>query len=519
LTLNLGFRYEMQTPVTARRNDQAYFDFHALNPISAAAGIPVYGEIVYAESGNRNLYKFNWDDVAPRVGFAYNVAPRMVLRGGYGLYYSRNYFGNGPNPGYSQATTWTPSVDGITVVQPLAQAFSTGVLSVTGNGLHGLTNVGQGGGGVNPYHPDPRIKQFMFGFQYAFTPNDLLDVNYVGNRGTRIIMQGMNYGQLNPQYLSMGTELNTKVANPFAAAMKSLNLPTSSCGLSAPTISQAQLLMPYPEFCGGASASQETIGFSNYNSLQASFTHRVSLGLIFMASYTYSKFLDNTDGAEQWANVSSGGASIRNYYDLKADKSVDGTDIPQSLALNYVYELPVGRGKKFGSTMNGVVDEILGGWQVSGITHVQAGFPLSINANNNSASLWGGNQHANLTGAAMKGTGTCGAGTSNAIPVGKYCFFNPAAFSQAPAYTFGSSPRYFSNLRAPGYVDEDLGIQKWFTLTEKFRLQFTAQMFNAFNHANFDSPDINLGDAATTMGQASNTQGPRQVQLSLKLVR
>jgi hypothetical protein len=151
---------------------------------------------------------------------------------------------------------------------------------------------------------------------------------------------------------------------------------------------------------------------------------------------------------------------------------------------------------------------------------VQAGFPLSINANNNGASLWGGNQHANLTGAAMKGTGTCGAGTSNAIPVGtKYCFFNPAAFSQAPAYTFGSAPRYFSNLRAPGYVDEDLGIQKWFTLTEKFRLQFTAQMFNAFNHANFDSPDINLGDAATTMGQASNTQGPRQVQLSLKLVR
>ena len=520
LTLNLGFRYELQTPITARRNDQAYFDFHALNPISSASGIPAYGEVVYATPGHRNLYNFNWDDVAPRIGFAYNVVPKLVMRGGFGLFYSRNFFGNGPNPGYSQATTWTPSVDGITVVQPLAQAFSTGVLPVTGNALHGLTNVGQGGGGVNPYHPDPRIKQFMFGFQYAFTPNDLLDVNYVGNRGTRIIMESMNYGQLNPQYLSMGTALNTQVANPFAAAMNSQKLPTSSCGLSSPTVSQAQLLEPYPEFCGGASASQETVGFSNYNSLQATFTHRVSLGLIFMASYTYAKFLDDTDGAEQWANISSGGASIRNYYDLKADKSVDGTDIPQSLALNYVYELPVGRGKKFGSTMNGVENAVLGGWQISGITHVQAGFPLSINANNNGASLWGGNQHANLTGAAMKGTGTCGAGTSNAIPVGtKYCFFNPAAFSQAPAYTFGSAPRYFSNLRAPGYVDEDLGIQKWFTLTEKFRLQFTAQMFNAFNHANFDSPDINLGDAATTMGQASNTQGPRQVQLSLKLVR
>ena len=518
-TLNLGFRYEVQTPITARRNDQAYFDFHALNPISSASGVPAYGEIVYASPGQRNLYSFNWDDVAPRIGFAYNVIPKLVFRGGWGLYYSRNFYGNGPNPGYSQGTNWTPSVDGITIVQPLAKAFSTGVLPVTGNALHGLTNVGQGGGGVDPYHPDPRIKQFMVGFQYSLTPNDLLDVNYVGNRGTRIILGGMNYGQLDPKYLSMGSALNNNVANPFATALNSLNLPTSSCGLSSSTVSQAQLLLPYPEFCGSTSASQEPVGFDNYNSLQATFTHRVSLGLIFMASYTYSKFLDDAGGPEEWANISSGGASIRNYFNLKAEKSVDGTDVPQSLALNYVYELPVGRGKTFGGSMNSVADQIVGGWQVSGITHVQAGFPLSINANNNSASLWGGNQHANLTGAAFK-TGTCGASTSNAIPVGqKYCFFNPAAFSQAPAYTFGSAPRYFSNLRAPGYVDEDLGIQKWFTITEKFRMQFTAQMFNAFNHTNFDVPDINLGDAGTTMGEASNTQGPRQVQLSLKLVR
>jgi len=512
-TLNLGFRYEVQTPITARKNDQAYFDFHALNPISAAVGRPYYGAIVYNTPGHRGLYNFNYDDLAPRVGFAYNVLPKLVLRGGFGLYYSRNYYGGGPSPGYSQATTWTSSVDGNTVSQPLTQVFSSGILPVTGNALGGLTNVGQGGGGVNPYHPDPRIKQFVFGFQYAFTPNDLLDVNYVGNRGTRIIVGGMNYGELNPSYLSMGTALNNLVANPLANALNSLGLPASSCGLNSATIQQAQLLEPYPEFCGGASASQEPVGFSNYNSLQANFTHRISLGLIFMASYTYSKFLDDTDGPEQWASISSGGATIRNYYDLGAEKSVDSTDVPQSLALNYVYELPVGRGKKFGGSMNRVADEVVGGWQVSGITHVQAGFPLSIAANNNSASLWGGNQHANLTGAGFK-TGTCGGG----IPVGtKYCWFNPAAFAQAPAYTFGDAPRYFSNLRAPGYVDEDLGIQKWFNLTEKFRLQFTAQMFNAFNHTNFDSPDIGLGDS--TMGEISNSQGSRQVQLSLKLTR
>ncbi len=344
-TLNLGFRYEMQTPITARRNDQAHFDFHALNPISAASGLPVYGAIVYSGPGNRGLYRSNWDDLAPRIGFAYSVMPKLVLRGGWGLYYSRNYFGGGPNPGYSQSTKWTSSVDGNTVTQPLAQAFSTGVLPVTGNKLGGLTNVGQGGGGVNPYRPDPRIKQFMLGFQYAFTPNNLLDVNYVGNRGTRIILGSMNYGQLDPQYLSMGTALNNLVPNPLANALNTLGLPASSCGLNSATVPQGQLLLPYPEFCGSTAASTEPVGFDNYNSLQTAFTHRVTQGLIFMASYTYSKFLDDAGGPEEWASISSGGGSIRNYYDLRAEKSVDSTDVPQSLVLNYVYELPVREGQ------------------------------------------------------------------------------------------------------------------------------------------------------------------------------
>jgi hypothetical protein len=106
--------------------------------------------------------------------------PKLVMRGGYGSITQETSLAMDRTLGIRQLTNWTSSADGITVDQPLAQAFSTGVLPVTGNALHGLTSVGQGGGGVNPYHPDPRIKQFMFGFQYAFTPNDVLDVNYVG---------------------------------------------------------------------------------------------------------------------------------------------------------------------------------------------------------------------------------------------------------------------------------------------------------------------------------------------------
>jgi Carboxypeptidase regulatory-like domain len=515
LTLNLGFRYDIQMPPTARHNEQAYFDLHALNPISVTTGIPVYGEIVYNTPGNRFLYNPNLNDLAPRIGFSYAVIPKLVLRGGYGIYYSRNFDGgNGPDPGYSTSSVWTSSSDGIHITTPLAGAFQSGLVPVTGNGLAGLTNVGQSPSVVNPHRPDPLLQQFSFGFQYAFTPNDVLDVNYVGSRGRRITVAGMNYGQLNPTYLSMGSTLNNAMpSNPFADALSALGLPAPSCPYTV-----AQSLMPYPEFCGGVTAEDEPVGVTNYNALQTSFKHRFGQGLVFTASYTFSKFLSDTGGPEEWGSINGdqGGSGIRNFYDLKADWSVDGDDIPHSLVLNYVYDLPVGRGKRIGGGMNAIVDEVVGGWQVSGITTAQSGFPMAIGASGNSGSVFGGNQHAVLTGASFK-SGNCG-GTNGvpAIPVGsKYCFFNPAAFAPTPDFTFGNAPRYFSNLRAPGYVNQDLTIGKWFNLKERFRLQFAVQMFNAFNHANFDIPAASVG--SPNMGLSSGTQGARQMQGVLKI--
>jgi len=533
LTLNLGFRYDIQMPPTARHNQQAYFDLHALNPISVTTGIPVYGQIVYNNPGNRFLYNPNLVDLAPRIGFSYAAVPKLVLRGGYGIYYSRNFDGgNGPDPGYSTSSVWTSSADGIHITTPLSQAFQSGLVPVTGNSLGGLTNVGQSPSVVNPNRPDPLLQQFSFGFQYAFTPNDVIDVNYVGSRGRRITLGGMNYGQLNPSYLSMGSALNNAMAsNPYANALNALGLPAPSCPYTL-----AQSLMPYPEFCGGVTAQDEPVGLTNYNSLQASFKHRFGQGLVFTASYTFSKFLSDTGGPEEWGSINGdqGGSGIRNFYNLKADWSVDGDDIPHSLVLNYVYDLPVGRGKKFGSGMNAIADEIVGGWQVSGITTAQSGFPMSIGASGNSGSVFGGNQHAVLTGAGPKANGCGGLPSPNGgltpfYPVGSKngprCFFNgqpatggnngPGAFGPTPDFTFGTAPRYFSNLRAPGYVNQDLTIGKWFSLKERLRLQFAVQMFNAFNHANFDIPAAGIG--SVNLGESSGTQGARQMQGVLKI--
>jgi hypothetical protein len=510
LTVNLGIRYSLQTPVRERYNRQAYFDYHALNPISVEVGKPYYGEIVYNTPGNRNDYHPNWSDVAPRLGFEYGITPHLVMRGGFGIFYTTNRYGAGNSPGYSQSTPWAPSLDGITVDQSLSQAFSSGVIAPTGNSLGGLTNVGYGGGGTNPYRPDPMVKQYMFGFQYGFTPSDVLDVSYVGNQGTNMILSSMNYGELDPKYLSMGSALNNLVPNPFYGIIQN-----SSCGLNDKMVPQAQLLLPYPEFCGGASAEQQPIGFSNYNALQVNYRVQATHDLTFMASYTYSKFLDDVGGPESWGSINGGAGSIRNYYDLSADKSVDANDVPQSAVLNYIYTVPVGRGKRFGGGMSRAANNVVGGWQISGITTMKAGFPLAIgNGGSNPASLWGGDQHATLVPGVSPKQGTCSNG--NSVKRGT-CWFNPNAFAQTPSYQFGDAPRYFSNLRAPGYFDTDLSLEKMFGLSHHFNAEFRAEFFNVFNHVNFQAPDTNYGDS--TFGQVVNTQAPRQVQLALTISR
>jgi hypothetical protein len=275
------------------------------------------------------------------------------------------------------------------------------------------------------------------------------------------------------------------------------------------------LLLPYPEFCGNVGASQEPIGTSNYNALQVNFTRRETKGLTFMASYTYAKFLDDVGGAEEWGSINSGSGSIRNFYNLKADWGVDSTDIPQSVVLNYVYQLPIGRGKKFGGTMNAAADAVVGGWQVSGISNFKAGFPLGIsNGGANGNSVWGGNQHATVVSGANFKSGSCGNGQNVGTDV---CWFNTSAFTKTPAYQFGNAPRYFSNLRAPGYNDTDLAIEKWFSVGELLRIQFRAEMYNFVNHANFDAPDVGIGDS--NYGLVTNTQGARQMQFALKIYR
>ena len=338
--------------------------------------------------------------------------------------------------------------------------------------------------------------QWMGGVQYALTNNDMIDVSYVGNRGVHIQQGGMNFNQLPTSDLSLGNRLLAQVSNPFYGKISG-----SGCGLSSQTVSYGQLLRPFPEFCD-VSISQVLNSWSRYDALQVTYTHRWNSGLNVLASYTYSKFTDNTGGTNSWAAVGFG-IPIRNNYNLAVEKSVDGADIPNSLVVSYIYEIPVGKGKKMGGNFNPVANAVLGGWQLTGISTLKDGFPIGVNGGSNNTGSFGGNQRPNLNGDPTVSHPTL------------QQWFNTSAFQQPAPFTFGNAPRYMSNVRSPGMEVFDIGIQKWFYWRDIMKLQFRAEMFNAFNRANFYSPDAGFGNAS--FGRISATLPPRDVQLALKL--
>jgi len=225
-------------------------------------------------------------------------------------------------------------------------------------------------------------------------------------------------------------------------------------------------------------------------------------------SYTFSKFLDNTEGLNTWA--ATGNSSPANTYNLAAEKSVDAGDTPQSLVVSYIYDLPVGRGKALGSNFNRKTDAILGGWEVTGIVSAKSGIPIAVSGNN--IPSYGGNPRPDVI------------GDVHAAHRSIDEWFNTAAFGYAPYGTFGTASRYLSYMRAPDFNNADLGILKNWSLPRETRIQFRAEMFNAFNHPQFYSPngsysgcDPNAGSSCVSgFGKITSAFPAREVQVSGK---
>ncbi|MGD0893401.1 MAG: hypothetical protein ABR923_17905, partial [Terracidiphilus sp.] len=516
LTLNLGLRYEIQTPYTSRHNEGSIFNPNALNPLSYSVGQPLLGALQFLGPGNRYFYNPNYHNIAPRIGFSYQAIPKAVIHGGYGIFYPEAVSSSGSvdADGFTATTNLNPSLNGGVTPNPnisTSNPWGGTYAQITGNANGSYQQDGNGAGGVFRNRQSPYVQQWLLGVQYAFTPNDQLDVNYIGNRGVRMVASGWNYNQLNPKYLSMGSNYlsGTAAFNPFAAPLQALEkggtIAPSSCNLdSATSLQNYQLLLAYPQYCG-VSQDDAPLGQSLYNSLQVTYNHRVSKGLTALVSYTYSKFLDNVEGNNGWSyNGSANWGATANYFNLAGEKSVDAGDIPQALVASYVYQLPIGRGKSVGSGMSRIADSVVGGWEISGIATFKDGIPISVLGNDWNS--YGGDPRPDVVGNPKPSHQT----HSDWINIG--------AFAYAPYGSFGTAPRYFSNLRGPHYQNWDTAIEKNWSIRETMRAQFRFETFNSFNHPNFYAPgpgNANLGSPGS-FGLITTAFQPRVVQFAGK---
>ncbi len=509
VTLNLGFRYDFQKAPTDRFDRLSYW---ALDRNSASDGIrqDLTGGLRFlGGSSGRSLYDPQYTNLAPRIGLTWSPFHRLVVRSGFGMFYiPAMEFNDLIFHGFSQLTPYIGSLDGITPQNLLRNPFPSGLLAPSGKSLGDRTNLGLPINAVDRQRPTPYVEQWTFGLQYQIESNTVIEANYVGNHGVRLPFasavgtvsggssnHGLRTNQLRPEQLSLGNALLEPVPNPFFGV---ITLPTSI--LAGPTVPRRQLLRPFPQF-DDVNAFQRLGAFSSYQAVTLSVNRRFSRGLQFQAGFTASKYITNSEGPEGWVNGAA--QRPRNVYDLSIERSPAIEDIPRAVVISYIYELPFGPGRRF-ALRHGATQALLGGWQVSGITTLKSGFPVSIFAATNNTQAFNGIQRPNVVG---------DPGLENRT-VDRW--FNTAAFAQPAPFTFGNAPRTMGYLRTMGVNNFDFSLQKYWRLwREESRLQFRGEFFNLFNRAGLYGPNTSFGDP--NFGRIGQAFPARSIQFGLKL--
>lgn len=538
LTVSLGLRYEIQTGATERYNRFTVFDPTVTNPLAAVTGLPLKGGVEYATASNRDAWQTDYRNLAPRIGIAYQVTPKLVARAGFGIFFmpTQSLFTfdyPGEFWGYGASTTMNSTVGGGGLIPQdlLRNPFPNGSTPLTGSSQGLLSAVGQSPFEIWPsgHHPTPYKQNWSMDFQYEFRPGTVLDVGYLGYGARKLVCGNPNFdvNQLPTQDLSMGSALDALMPNPFYGII-------TSGPLSGQTIAQQRLLRPFPEF-GAVQLTRSFLGFTNnYDAFTVRLTHRFTGGLTLLSSYQWSKNLDNASEDQGWVMYAS---QWRDYYNRKLDYSLSAHDIPQSFVNSLVYELPVGHGKKYGNTMNPVLDKVVGGWQFSTNLKLQSGFPFYIEGPSNLGNYGfpGASEPDLVSTKAIYPAGftrtpnqwfnTCTSLLQNGgSKVG--CSGNlPVAWVTPLNYTFGNAPRYISNLRSDWQRYQDIALTKYFRLTEQVRLQFRAEFYNTWNTPLFGNGNSDASGSTPSNYASSSTFGevygtynsPRTVQLALKI--
>lgn len=508
LTLNIGMRWEFQTFPTENQDHMSILSLTTPNP--GAGNLP--GALIFAGSGpgRSGLHSFAPNDysaVGPRFGFAFEASQTTVLRGGYGIYYSDT--GQGTAVGISsigfseQATISSPDsglhpafvlAGGFPQIPSLQPVISPTLLNPVGSTVQGASYLD------NNADVMPRIQEWTAGVQQSLGKQWMAELNYIGSHGTRLYDPNFeNINQVNPQYLSLGSLLTVPATSAQAKA----------AGIVVPYVgftgTVAQALRPYPQY-GTLTSQAGKQAYNIFHSLQTALQKRYSYGLTLGANYTWAKNLGVSSPA---AYAAAPDNVLQNSFNPKADYSVLPIDVAQAVVLHYIYELPVGEGKRWLND-NGFRSKLVGGWKLSGVHRYQSGYPIPISAKNG---LTIGNRV--LRPNKVPGVDASTHVSANSFtPLNGKRFLNPAAFTDPAPFSFGNAAPTYDDARNPSVYDEDLSVVKTTRLSEKVNWNLYLQGFNVLNRHRWTSIDGNIDDAG--FGQGTVPSSPRFVQLGTR---
>lgn len=526
LTLNLGLRYEVFGTIKEAHNEQATFDF-ASDSLIVPKGVkaqltPTLAALIpISATGTPGLVKPDLNNFAPRVGLAYKIADKLVLRSGYGIFYGGQENGpfSNPSPGFNPPFFVTEAF-----TMPCTLNIANPALGPNDCAIPGLDTLANGfpaNALVDPNTPilysiDPRIRtpynqQWHLGFQYQLPSDTLLDISYAGSRGLKLF----NFYNGNQALPATDPQFATLCNDP-AAGITPSNCPT------APRRPAKICDNANPPNCNSVFDTSIALfrsdGFSNYHSLQVRLEKQFSHGLQFEASYTFSHAQDNASSASLG---SANQGDFRLATQPKAEYGNADFDIRHRFVFSYIYELPFGKDKAFGRDSSRAMNQFIGGWQVAGIVTASTGnwfTPTDISSN--------------LSTSDCGGTVAISCARPNRVgnPNAKPCaisgqpptMFNTCAFvSNAAVGSFGNAGRNI--IQGPGFQNWDVSLFKTFPVREEMRFEFRAEFFNAWNHANpeFTNPDTVAENFGTELGSSSYgytgyTRPPRRIQFALK---
>src|SRR5579872_57316 len=474
LTLNLGVRWEMDTPMTDSHNRMNSFDPSEINPVSGTPGVVKF---VGLNGFSSTPYHADWNNFGPRIGFAWKVlgSNRTVVRGGYGIFYSHPFDSGVPNVaalGFSTSATLNSPDNGINAPFYLRNGVPVSPAAPVLNDSFGAVPLGINPNTAVTYFDPNRAtgysQQFNLNVQREIRGGVLLEVTGLGNLSRKLPAANMSINQI--PLAILGPQHDSQKDRPF------------------PQFSDVQILLP-------------PLGVSNYYAGMVRVTKRYSHGLNLGVSYTYSKFLTNAD-SPGGTNLGNNGGPYSNFYNRRADYGPSDNDIRHHLALNWVYELPFGTGRRW--LAGGLLGKVVGGWSLANVATIQTGPPFTATAQTDTTNSF-----------------PAGALRPNTIqnpnlPSGQRSvaeWFNTEAFAQPAAFQFGNEG--VGILRAHGLVDFDFSVLKDFHLMERVRLEFRGEFFNAFNHTNFGLPGLVFG--SSTFGVINSAGPSRQIELGARV--